>query len=163
MILRFGFLLLITGILCACGFQLRGSNLDALKNSSIYIQARGASTLANELREQLRYSDIPIASSSSEADYIIDIGKETFERKVLSVSARTGKVEEYEIFYQAILSVTGPGGKSLIKSEPITAQRDYVFDEGSVYASYDQEQELHRDISKYAASTVLRRLQAVIK
>ena len=163
MTLRCILLLVFISCLSACGFQPRGSNLDALRNSSIYVQSSGAGALASELRQQLQYSDIPIASSSREADYIIDISNEVFERKVLSVSADTGKVEEYEIYYQALLSVKGPDGTELIKSEPVTAQRDYVFDEGSVYASFDQEQVLRRDISKYAASSVLRRLQAVIK
>ena len=162
MTLRYG-ILLFACFLSACGFELRGSNLDALRNSSVYIQSNGASSLAGELKRQLEFSDVPIASTSSEADYIIDISNEVFDRKVLSVSAQTGKAEEYEIFYRANLSVTSHDGKSLIKSEPVTAQRDYAFDEGSVYASFDQEQELHKDISKYAASTVLRRLQAVIK
>lgn len=163
MTLRLGLLLLFISMLCACGFQLRGSNLGSLKNATVYVQSRGAGALANELKEQLGYSEVTIANKASEADYIIDISNENFERKVLSVSPRTGKVEEYEIYYQALLTITGPDGKNLIKSEPITAQRDYVFDEGSVYASFDQEQELRKDISKYAASNVLRRLQAVIK
>ena len=161
--IRFSFLLLVSASIAACGFQLRGTNLEGLRNSKVYIQSSGTSTLATELRQQLLYSDVPITKSSSEADYIIAISNERFDRKVLSVSANTGKVEEYELLYRADLTVTGPDGKQLIKSEPVAAQRDYVFEEGSVIASFDQEQILQREISKHAASTVLRRLQAVIK
>jgi len=159
--LRYSLLLLILASICACGFELRGSNLETLRQSSVYVNVSGASTLAQEVRQQLEFADIPIARTASDADYVVDISNETFERKVLSVSAQTGKVEEYEIFYQARLSVTGPDGKKLINSEPITAQRDYAFDSGSVLGSFDNEAVLQRDISKYAASTVLRRLQAV--
>lgn len=160
--LRFGLLLLAVSIIAACGFQLRGSNLDSLRNSRVYIDS-GGTTLATELRKQLLYSDVPVTRTASEADYIIGISNEKFDRKVLSVSARTGKVEEYELYYRADLTVTEANGKQLIKSEPVTAQKDYVFEEGSVHASFEQEQILQREISKNAATAVLRRLQAVIK
>jgi LPS-assembly lipoprotein len=161
MSLRHNLILLSLALLCACGFELRGSNLDSLRQSSVYVSASGGNTLANEVRQQLQFADIPMARTASEADYVVDISNETFERKVLSVSAQTGKVEEYEILYKAYLTVTGPDGKRLIKSEPITAQRDYAFDSGAVLGSFDNENVLQKDISKFAASTVLRRLQAV--
>src|SRR3970282_1656131 len=104
--LRYSLLLLILASICACGFELRGSNLETLRQSSVYVNVSGASTLAQEVRQQLEFADIPIARTASDADYVVDISNETFERKVLSVSAQTGKVEEYEIFYQARLSVT---------------------------------------------------------
>lgn len=161
MSLRHSLILLLLTSLCACGFELRGSNLETLRQSSVYVNASGGNTLASEVRQQLQFADVPLARTPADADYVVDISNETFDRKVLSVSAQTGKVEEYEIFYQARLSVTGPGGKKLINSEPITAQRDYAFDSGAVLGSFDNEAVLQRDISKYAASTVLRRLQAV--
>lgn len=159
--LRYSLLLLLLASLHACGFELRGSNLDSLRQSSVYVNASGGNTLASEVRQQLQFADIPLARTASDAEYVVNISNETFERKVLSVSAQTGKVEEYEIFYKAFLSVTGPDGKKLINSEPITAQRDYAFDSGAVLGSFDNEAVLQRDISKFAASTVLRRLQAV--
>lgn len=161
MSLRHSLILISLALLCACGFQLRGSNLDALKQSSVYVNASGSSTLANEVRQQLQFAEIPIARSASDAEYVVNISNELFERKVLSVSAQTGKVEEYEILYSANLTVTGPDGRKLINSEPITAQRDYAFDSGAVLGSFDNEYVLQADISKHAASTVLRRLQAV--
>lgn len=162
MTLRHSLLLLLAGALCACGFELRAHRFDNLEGASFYVQSSGASTLATELKRQLMFADVPLTSTPADADYIIDINNEAFDRKVLSVSAQTGKVEEYEIFFRALLSVTGPEGKRLIESEPIIAQRDYAFDEISVTASFDQENTLRQDISEHAAATVLRRLQAVI-
>lgn len=161
MSLRHKLLLLSLAMLCACGFELRGSNLEPLKQSSVYVNASGSSIIASHVRQQLQFADVPLARTPSDAEYIVDISNEAFERKVLSVSAQTGKVEEYEVLYKAYLSITGPDGKKLINSEPITAQRDYAFDSGAVLGSFDNEYVLQADISKYAASTVLRRLQAV--
>lgn len=161
MSLRHSLILISLALLCACGFELRGSNLDALKQSSVYVNSSGAGALAKEVKQQLEFADVPLARTAADADYIVDISNERFERKILSVSAQTGKVEEYEILYLANLTVTGPDGKKLIKSEPITAQRDYAFDSGAVLGSFDNENVLQKDITKFAASTVLRRLQAV--
>lgn len=154
-------LLLIVASLGACGFELRGSNLQTLKNSSVYVASNGANALAAEIRRQLQFAEVPLAGKTGEADYIINVSNEAFERKVLSISAQTGKVEEYEITYRATLAVTDQAGKTLIDAEKITAQRDYVFDEGAVLGKFEEENVLRKDISEHAAASVLRRLQAV--
>lgn len=163
MILRFILLLMLTVALTACGFQLRGSNLGALKNSQIYIKSGGANQLAAQIKKQLEFAEVPVVNDSEQADYIIEVGRETFKRSVLSVSAQTGKVEEYEIDYTASVSVRGPDGKILLQDEPVTAQRDYTFDEDSVLGKFDEESKLHEELTKYAADMVLRRLQAVTR
>ena len=163
MTLRFILLLILVLALTACGFQLRGSNLGSLKNSHIYIKSGGANQLASQIKKQLEFAEIPVVQDLDKADYIIEVGNETFKRSVLSVSAQTGKVEEYEVTYNASLSVTGPDGNFLLKDEPVTAQRDFTFDEDSVLGKFDEESELREEITRYAADTVLRRLQAVTR
>ena len=163
MTLRICVSLLLAVALGACGFQLRGSNLGALKNSHIYIKSGGANQLASQIKKQLEFAEVPVVQDLDKADYIIEVGNETFERSVLSVSAETGKVEEYEITYNASLSVTGPDGNLLLKDEPVTAQRDFTFDEDSVLGKFDEESTLREEITRYAADTVLRRLQAVTR
>ena len=152
--LRLSLILLILTSLCACGFALRGSNLEPLKQSKVYVNSSDASNITREIREQLKFADVPIARTATEADYVVDIRDEKFERKVLSVSGDTGKVEEFEILYYAYLSITGPGGKTLIKSEPITGQRDFTYVEDSVLGKSDEEFQLQEDITRQSAATV---------
>ena len=159
--LRHSLLLLILASICACGFELRGSNLETLKQSKVYVNSSGNNTLAREIRKQLNFADVPVARTVSEADYVVDVGNESFERKVLSVSGQTGKVEEYEILYQASFSVRGPGGKTLVKYEPITAQRDYVFVDDAVLSKSDEENKLREEIRQQSAASVLRRLKTL--
>lgn len=154
------FLLILTS-LCACGFELRGSNLETLKQSRVYVNSSGANTLAREIRKQLNFADVPVARTVSEADYVVDVGNESFERKVLSVSGETGKAEEYEILYHTYFSVTGPGGKTLVKSEPITVQRDFVFVDDAVLSKSDEENKLREEIRQQSAASVLRRLKTL--
>ena len=163
MTLRITLLLLLAVTLTACGYHLRGSNLTALKNSRVYIKSGGASELALQVRRKLEFSDVVVIRDAAEADYIIELGLDSFKRSVLSVSAETGKVEEYEITYDTTLTINGPNGQVLLKTEPITAQRDYTFAEDSVLGKFDEENKLHDELTRHAADMVLRRLQAVTR
>ena len=161
--LRHSLFLLILASLCACGFELRGSNLEPLKQSKVYVNSSGANNLAREIKNQLQFADVQLARNAAEADYVVDVRNEKFERKVLSISGQTGKVEEYEILYYANFSVTGPGNKTLIKSEPINGQRDFVFVDDSVLGKSDEQSKLQEDIIQQSATTVLRRLRTVVQ
>ena len=161
MTLRIILFILLAVALGACGFQLRGSNLETLKHSRVYIKSGGADELALQIKKQLEFADVAVAQDPNQADYVIELGHESFKRSILNVSAQTGKVEEYEITYNASFSVKGPNGTVLLKNEAVTAQRDYTFDKNSVLGKFDEEKKLREEITQYAADSVLRRVQAV--
>jgi LPS-assembly lipoprotein len=162
-ILRITLPLMLAVTLSACGFQLRGSNLDTLKNSHVFVKSNGADQLTVQVIKQLVFSDVPVINDPARADYIIELSHESFKRTVLSVSASTGKVEEYEIDYHAALTVKGPGGKVLLHDDPVTAQRDFTFDPDAVLSKFDEEARLHDEMTQYAADSVLRKLQAITR
>jgi LPS-assembly lipoprotein len=147
----------------ACGFQLRGTNLQALQNTAIYIQSSGANILAAEVKRQLLDADVKTVSSATDADYIVTLSNESFRSKVLSVSPTTGKVEEYEITYNAMLKIANKDNSTTASAEPISASRDIIFDEGAVLATVEESAVLKRDIAKQAAANVLRRLRAAVQ
>ena len=149
--------------LSACGFQLRGANLHALQNTNIYVQSLGANILAAEVKQQLIDADVAPVASLSNADYIVTLSKESFKRKVLSVSPSTGKVEEYEMTYSAMLKIASRDESTTTSIEPVSASRDYTFDEGSVLSKIDEESVLKKDIAKQVAASVLRQLRAVVQ
>lgn len=149
--------------LSACGFQLRGANLQALQNASIFVQSSNANILAAEVKQQLLDAGVNPVSSASDANYIVILSNESFGRKVLSVSPTTGKVEEYEVTYTVMLKITDPDEGSTTSAKPVSASRDYTFDEGSVLGKLKEESVLKKDIAKQVAATVLRRLRAVIQ
>ncbi|MEQ8938726.1 MAG: hypothetical protein RLT30_08475, partial [Gammaproteobacteria bacterium] len=93
-----------------CGFQLRGAQMTGFTSSSIYLNNQGASQLLEQVRLQLQGAGATIAESPQQADYVLGLTQERFERSVLSVSAVTGKVEEYLITYSAGMDVRKPGG-----------------------------------------------------
>lgn len=149
--------------LSACGFQLRGAYLEALQNSRIYIQSSNANALAAEVRQQLLDADVTTVASAADADYIVTLSDERFDTKVLSVSPATGKVEEYEVTYTALLAIANKDKKAAARAETVSASRDYTFDEGSVLGKFDEEAVLRKDITKQTAESVIRRLRAAVQ
>lgn len=147
--------------LCACGFQLRGTSMAALQGSKFYIKSSGSYALAKEVKKQLSIADIQIVNSSHDADYVVEIGNESFERKILSISADTGKVEEYELIYNTTLSVTDAAGKKLVSDDPVTTQRDFTSGEVTVLGKSDEVNRLHEEIRQYAAENIVRKLRYV--
>ncbi len=149
--------------LSACGFQLRGTNLQAIQNVTIYVQSSGANILAAEVKQQLRDADVKTVSGASKADYTVTLSNESFQPKVISVSPSTGKVEEYEITYNAMLKITNKNDTITVSAEPISATRDFTFDEGAVLSKVEESTVLKKDIARQAAASVLRRLRAAVQ
>lgn len=161
--LQRGFIILLLLGINACGFQLRGSNLENLDNANIFIQAAAGSNLALELKRQLSFAGVNITDSAGHADYVIHLSDESYDKDVLSVSSETGKVAEYELITNSRLSITGTDDKHLVNNETISARRDYIFDQDSVLGKFDEEQKIREEINQQLAASIVRRLRAVTR
>lgn len=147
----------------ACGFEPRGKlySLDDL--NSLYVNGAGASRLNSALSTLFTNGNVTTQTSPETAAYILTLANEQFDRRVLSVSPDTGKVEEYELQYKANLNLSDAKGNILINNEPILADRNFVFNENAVLSSFSEEGVLQAELAKTVATQVLRRVQTVIK
>ena len=146
----------------ACGFQLRGTLSGQFEAQNIHIRAPGAAQLGQEVRFQLAGTRLTLVESAAGAAYVLELKAENFEKSVLSVSARTGKVEEYRIFYTARMTLFGADGKVLSGDELIRISRDQIVDEEAVLGNFSEETLIREELVRSAASRVLRRLQALL-
>ena len=146
----------------ACGFHLRGSQSTNFDVANIYIQPASAPKLASEVKAQLSGAGVSVANSAESASYIITLKEENFERSVLSVSATTGKVEEYQIVFNAKMDAIHSDGRGIVENDRISSLRDFTFDENAVLGKFSEEELLREDLVRQAASQVLRRLQALL-
>jgi LPS-assembly lipoprotein len=156
-------LLLLT--LSACGFQLRGTQQKgsaSVNVSKVYVSNTGAGSIAIQVKSQLRGSGSTIVSSVTDAKYILNLSREAYEQNVLSVSAQTGKVEEYQLTLSIVMSVLDSAGKELVLGEQIQVFREYTFDEDAVLGKFAEEQVLREDLTSQAASEVLLRLNSAV-
>lgn len=150
-------------LLAACGFHLRGADSAGIPAEKLYLDIGGSGDIGREVREQLRLTDTTLTETAKESDYIIRVTNQQFNREVLSVSARTGKVEEYELTLSVLLSIATPAGDTLLSNAPISASRDYVFDETAVIASGDEQALLREEMTRQIANLALLRARAVIR
>lgn len=150
-------------MLTACGFKLRGPDSVGLPTDAVYLNIGGSGDIGREVREQLELTDVTLTQSAQAADYIIRLGNRRSEREVLSVSPRTGKVQEYELILRTTLTITTPKGESVLDTTELNASRDYIFDETAVIASGDEQQLLREEMTRQLANQALLRMRAAIR
>ena len=157
--------LLVLTLAQGCGFHLRGhapeTRLERL--SSVYVRAIAASQIADEVKSQLTIANVSIKTSMEGADYSLTLSNERFDRRVLSVSAETGKVEEYQITFTNLISISGAGGEQLVNNQIIRVSKDYTFDEEAVLGKLAEEEVTREELVEQAAEQIMRRLNAVTK
>jgi LPS-assembly lipoprotein len=146
----------------ACGFHLRGSQMTNFDVANIYLNPANAPKLTKEVKSQLSGAGVKLANSSESASYIITLKEEVFEKAVLSVSASTGKVEEYQIVYKAKMDAIDSGGRTIVENDKVRSSRDLTFDENAVLGKFSEEELIREDLVRRASSQVLRRLQALL-
>ena len=146
----------------ACGFHLRGSQTAKINIDNLYINSASASSLAKEVKLQLSGTGNALADSAQNASFVITIKEESFEKSVLSVSPKTGKVEEYQMLLHAKMDLIKADGTFLLEDEKLTVIRYFAFDENAVLGEFAEESIIQEDLIRRAANQVIRRLQALI-
>lgn len=158
----FSLLLASSLLLAACGFHMRSNDSVGLPADSIFLDTSGGGHTGRNVEQQLKLTDVKLAESPKTADYIVSINNERFDREVLSVSPRTGKVEEYELIISVYLSVATGEGEALIQNDLLSTSRDYVFDQDAVISSGDEEKLIREELTRLIADQALLRARVVI-
>ena len=161
--IRYLFLLSIMA-LSACGFHLRGSQVATTVDlSNVYVRSIAAGKLIAEVNIQLQAAGASTVKTSAKAQYILTIENESIGRSVLSISAETGKVEEYQLTLSASMSVSQASDAAVLVDESINVVRDYTFDEDAVLGKSAEEAVLREDLVRQAAAQIIRYLNAAMK
>lgn len=146
----------------ACGgWHLRGTSIDGGLAHRVYIRDLGSDFVGDAIRREIVNRGGKIAQQREQADIIVDIESERFERRILSVDQDTGKVREIELGLGAVFAARTADGRLLLPREEVTWELDYVFDEGSVLGSNEQDNLIRRDLAEIAATAIVLRLQAI--
>ncbi len=143
------------------GWHLRGQGPSQLPFNSAYVKSANAPVVSSAVRKELQHRGITLAAERANADIVVELAAENFDRRVLSVDPNSGKVREIELGLQTYFSVRGKDGKLLVPNEAVSWQLDYVFDEDSLLATVEQDSVVRRDLAETAATTLMLRLQAV--
>ena len=146
--------------LSACGYHLRGSSPKKTRAevAKVFVADKRASTVALKVREQLSLAGAKPAKEIEKARYVLNLERERFEQTVLSVSAVTGKVEEYQLSLSLFISLREVGGAELVAREEIKFAKDYTFDEDAVLGTFEEEEAINAELVDLAADEIIRRL-----
>lgn len=164
--MRLGILLLIciSLFISSCGFHLRGSGQGGYSEiSSLYISDSNASDIGENIRSQLSLSGTEITSSSGAARYALRLYGYNVNQSVLSVSALTGKVEEFQLSMSVRMTLSDGENNELLSDQLIRVTRDYAFDERTVLGSESERALLIDEMSRQTASQIIRRMVTVIR
>lgn len=149
-------ILLITLLLSACGFQLRGH--AGMPFQSIYIDAANSSTpFAADLRQNLEANNVTLSSSAKQADLILNIVSESQEKQILSLSS-AGRVNEYQLFFKVSLRAYDNLARDWIPAEEMVIRRYYNYDDTQILAKQQEEAMLVQSMRDDMVQQIVRRL-----
>jgi LPS-assembly lipoprotein len=150
---------LLTVLLTACGFQLRGSYTlpwDTLyigfpENSEIYAQVKRGIEASSQTR---------VITDPKKADASLIVLGDIPARSILSLSG-TGLVREIQLTRTFVYKIQDAEGKELAPSNQIILQRDMTFDDAHLFAKEAEEVMIQREMQQDLVQQLLRRLSAL--
>ncbi|MEQ1814417.1 MAG: LPS assembly lipoprotein LptE [Candidatus Nitrotoga sp.] len=175
--------ILLTLLLSACGFHLRGQISYALPFQSITVRAfNDFSPIVAELKQALQDQgvqivDAPIppqpdpmpteqtASAPANANptqLILHVASETTSKQILSLS-RAGRVREFQLNYRVMLRVYDQQQQDWIFPATIDLQRNLPYDDTLVLAKESEEAQLYQEMRHDAVQQIMRQLNAARK
>jgi len=152
--------LVVFGLVGCSDWYLRGTRANAVAIKSAYVSASRAPRLQRALNRELTRSGVKRVSKK-DAEAMIELMDEEFDRRVLSVDPDTGKVREVELGLEVRFSVRAKDGKLLVPSEKLNWIQTFIFDESSLLGTVEKASTIERELSDDAAQTILLRLEAV--
>jgi LPS-assembly lipoprotein len=161
MTMRVATLMLIL-LLSACGFHLRGQNLQDAKFAfhSIYLKSPSETAFTKILRRNLEGYKLEVASESGKSELTLDIVYENTEKQITALNA-SGHVIEYLLHYRVSLRAYDRQQNEWLPAAEIQMQRVFPYDDTLVLAKEQEEKMLNDDMRMDAAQQVLRRLSHV--
>jgi LPS-assembly lipoprotein len=158
--LRLTILFLFASLLSGCGFHLRGAvDLPASYRHMAIEGVSPYSALGLNLKRSLQGNGVEVVDATA-AQVILKLSQVSYKRRLLSVSAVSGKTAEYELHYSLKMSVRDRQGNVLVPEQPMQQLRDYVYDQNNVLGTGNQEAQLRKDMERELVGQILRRLQA---
>jgi len=150
--------LLVTTVVSACGFSLRGNSRQSGSQfvGQLHIDGDGSVSLLSPLRNALTAQQVQFAAFRKDADTLVIIDNEVLSRRVASVDA-SGRVSEFELLHsidlRTLRTVDGVKAGELNpedsdqRPQTVSVIRDYTYDETEVLAKDDEEKILRAEMS----------------
>ncbi len=153
-------LLAATLSLAACGFHLRGNNLNGTEFTfkSLYLKAPAETPFVADLRRVLAINNILLTSAADQAELVLEVVYEqTPPKQILSLSG-SGRVQEYQLVYRVSLRAYDNKQNDWLPADEIMLSRILTYDDTQVFAKEQEEALLYKDMRSDAVVQAVRRL-----
>ena len=151
-------LLILTLLLAACGFHLRGQGGFMFPFQTLFIQTSNANApFILDLKRAVQLYDVKLVDSSEKAQLTLHIVSEAMSKQILSLSD-AGRVREYQLNYRVSLRAYDSKQQEWVPADEIVLQRYLSYDNTQVLAKEMEETLLYQDMRRDAVQQILRRL-----
>jgi LPS-assembly lipoprotein len=153
------FILLATLSLTACGFHLRGSQLQdmAFAFKSLYLKAPAETLFVSDLRAALNSNKVALTATADAAELVLEVVSEQTNKNILSLSG-SGRVQEYQLIYRVSLRAYDNKQNDWLPPDEIMLTRILAYDDAQILAKEQEEAQLYRDMRADAVGQAIRRL-----
>ncbi len=152
------FLLLLLGLLSACGFHLRGAY--SLPFNTLYISLPESTELHAQIRRSVEAgSATRIVDLASKAEANLYVLGDAQQKNILSLNA-AGRVREFELVRTFTFRLLDAAGGELVAPSRIVMRREVTFSDEQVLSKEAEELLLWRDMQNDLVQQLLRRLAA---
>jgi LPS-assembly lipoprotein len=149
-------ILLMSLLLAACGFHLRGQ--AGMPFETLYLDAANPGTqFIAELRRNLEANKVKLVNSAAQADVVLNIATEFPEKQILSLGG-SGRVSEFSLRYRVSLRAYDLKQNDWIPAEDIVLRRDFSFDDSKILAKEAEENLLYQSMRSDMVQQIIRRL-----
>ena len=145
--------------LSACGFHLRGSDMQDITFSfkSLYLKAPGETPFVADLRRILLANKITLTAAPDQADLVLEVVSEQTLKQILSLDS-SGHVQEYQLLYKVSLRAYDKQQVNWLPAEEISLSRNMTYSDKQVLAKEQEEAGLYQDMRSDAVMQAVRRL-----
>jgi LPS-assembly lipoprotein len=160
-ILRLAGVAVLTLMLAACGFHLRGeAQLPAGMQRVAIEGADPLSPLGRDLRKALARSGADVLEAAEAGAAVLRIGNNRITTDVLSVGGNA-RANEYMMRYNVEFDVISTAGVSLLPKQVIELSRDFTFDANQALGIAAEQDLLTQELQRDMVQAILRRLEAM--
>ncbi len=161
-------LILFVSLLSSCGFHLRGQYEIPESLQYIHIAGKISAPLRDALVKQLQAVGVNIIDDlPNTPKAVLLLEGEKFSKKINTL-ASNGQINDYNLKYQVVFSITSsdevPQNKRIvINKQLVQIQQILYVSQQTILASNDEERTLRQEMAQELARRILFRIQALTR
>jgi LPS-assembly lipoprotein len=160
---RFLCVAVVSLLLGACGFHLRGSEPLPAEMSVTYIHGTGEfGSLYDDFRSALESRGVHVTQDRGEATAVLNLLENNTDKNVLTVDL-AGKVLEYRISQNIQFEVTAADGQPLVDQQSVTRSRDFRFNRNDVLGKEREAETIRKELQRDVVNLAMMRIVAAAR